>query len=110
MLTDMDPGTVADWEQGLRELAAFPNLSAKLSGLGTFEHRNDPELIAFIVERSATILGSGRLMFGSNFPIEKLWTDAAALVKAYRDAAARLPEADRADIFRNTAARVYRPV
>ena len=37
---------VEAWKAGLRTLSAAPNLYAKLSGLGTFVHRNDPALIA----------------------------------------------------------------
>lgn len=108
MLVGDDAATVEAWKDGLRTLAAAPNLCAKLSGLGTFAHRNDPALIALIYDAAIGILGSGRLMFGSNFPIEKLWTSHADLVAAHRAAAARHgPEAE-ADIFRRTAERVYR--
>jgi len=109
MLTASDPDTVAAWEDGLRELARAPNLYAKLSGLGTFVHRNDPGLISLIYDRAIAILGSDHLMFGSNFPIEKLWTSHADLTAAHRAAAARHSEADQANIFWNTAERVYRP-
>jgi predicted TIM-barrel fold metal-dependent hydrolase len=46
MLTDDKPETVAAWKDGLARLAPLPNLYAKLSGLGTFVHRNGPELIS----------------------------------------------------------------
>ena len=55
------------------------------------------------------IFGSERLMFGSNFPIEKLWTSYADLMQAHRAAAEKFSEADQANLFHNTAARVYRP-
>ncbi len=109
MLVDREPKTVDAWEAGLREMAGFDNFSAKLSGLGTFVHRNDPDLIAFIVGRANAILGSRRLMFGSNFPIEKLWTDYASLVAAHLEAAAQLSAEDRDNIFWSTAERIYRP-
>lgn len=109
MLTGMEPGTVEAWQAGLRTLAQAPNFYAKLSGLGTFVHRNDPELIAFIMDSAVEILGSDRLMFGSNFPIEKLWTSHAELIAAHRRAAAKHSAAVQADIFWNTAERVYRP-
>ncbi|MBX3570161.1 MAG: amidohydrolase [Rhizobiaceae bacterium] len=109
MLTATDEATIEAWKDGLRTLAAAPNLYAKLSGLGTFAHANDPELIALIHHAAIGILGSERLMFGSNFPIEKLWTDFAALVSAHRAAAANLSAEDQANVFWNTAERVYRP-
>ncbi|MAY61651.1 MAG: amidohydrolase [Rhizobiales bacterium] len=110
MLTGTDPETVSAWEAGLRELAKHPNLNAKLSGLGTFVHRNDPELIDLVVSRAVAILGSDRLMFGSNFPIEKLWTDHFTLVTAFRDAIGKFDAPQQADMFHDTAARIYKPV
>ena len=110
MLTDMSSATVDAWESGLTTLAAQPNLNAKLSGLGTFFHRNDPELIFFVVRKAVEILGSGRLMYGSNFPIEKLWTNHLTMTNTYRAAAAALPTNEQADIFWKTSEHIYRPV
>jgi L-fuconolactonase len=110
MLTDLAEPVVEEWKAGLRTLAKAPNLYAKLSGLGTFVHRNDPEVIGTVVNNAIEILGSDRLMFGSNFPIEKLWTTHAQLIAAHRKAVARHGAEAEADIFWNTAERVYRPV
>jgi len=108
MLVDLEPETTKAWREGLAHFARLPNLYSKLSGLGTFAHRNDPELISYVVDNTIELLGSDRLMFGSNFPIEKLWTTHAELVAAYRGAVARHGASAEADIFWNTAARVYR--
>lgn len=110
MLTDLAEPVVEEWQAGLRTLAQAPNLYAKLSGLGTFVHRNDPEVIGTVVDNAIDILGSDRLMFGSNFPIEKLWTTHADLIAAHRRAVAKHGAKAEADIFWNTAERVYRPV
>lgn len=110
MLTDLAEPVVEEWKAGLRTLARAPNLYAKLSGLGTFVHRNDPEVIGTVLDNAIEILGSDRLMFGSNFPIEKLWTSHAELIAAHRKAVAKHGAKAEADIFWNTAERVYRPV
>lgn len=110
MLTDLAEPVVEEWKDGLRTLSKAPNLYAKLSGLGTFVHRNDPEVIGTVVDNAVEILGSDRLMFGSNFPIEKLWTSHAELIAAHRKEVARHGVQAEADIFWNTAERVYRPV
>jgi predicted TIM-barrel fold metal-dependent hydrolase len=81
---------------------------SKLSGLGTFIHRNDPAHIAEIVTDTVAIFGAGRCLFGSNFPIEKLWTSYRDLVGAFRAAAERLQPGQREAIFNTTATRVYR--
>jgi predicted TIM-barrel fold metal-dependent hydrolase len=81
---------------------------AKLSGLGTFIHGNDPAHIAWIVRETVGLFGAGRCLFGSNFPIEKLWTDFASLAQAYRVAVARYGAAEQADLLHDVATRVYR--
>jgi predicted TIM-barrel fold metal-dependent hydrolase len=88
-------------------LAACPNVVCKLSGLGTFIHRNDPAHIAGIVADSLAIFGADRCLFGSNFPIEKLWTSYRDLVDAYLEATKPNPH-HRDAILRDTAMRVYR--
>jgi predicted TIM-barrel fold metal-dependent hydrolase len=54
------------------------------------------------------IFGAERTLFGSNFPIEKLWTSYPELITAHRAAAAQLPAADQRHLLHHTAARVYR--
>ena len=108
MLEDLTPDGRAAWKTGMRKLAAQPNIVSKLSGLGTFIHKNDPAHIAAIVGETLSMFGSARCLFGSNFPIEKLWTDYAQLIGAYRQALGSLPVADQANAFWNTASRVYR--
>ena len=58
--------------------------------------------------QTVELFGAGRCLFGSNFPIEKLWTGYADLVAAHRAAVAGLPDADQDAILRGTATRVYR--
>jgi predicted TIM-barrel fold metal-dependent hydrolase len=108
MPEDLSEAGMAAWRAGLKVLAAQPNAVAKLSGLGTFVHRNDPDHIARICRETAAIFGPSRCLYGSNFPIEKLWTTYPRLIGAFRDAVADFPQQDQADIFYNTAERVYR--
>jgi predicted TIM-barrel fold metal-dependent hydrolase len=110
MLVEMQPETVEAWRNGLSQFAGMKNFSAKLSGLGTFVHENDPALISFIVDNAVEILGSDHLMFGSNFPIEKLWTDYKTLLAAHKAAAEKHGPAHAANILGETAMRVYKPV
>ena len=108
MLEDLSPDGWARWRNGMRLLAAQPNIVSKLSALGTFIHKKDPEHIAGIVRETIDIFGPARCLFGSNFPVEKLWTGYADLIAAYRSAIEPLGEAVARAAFRDTAARVYR--
>jgi predicted TIM-barrel fold metal-dependent hydrolase len=107
MLEDLSPAGRSEWRAGMVRLAACPNIVCKLSGLGTFIHRNDPVHIAGIVAEAVAIFGADRCLFGSNFPIEKLWTGYRDLVHAYLDAT-KLNPRHRDAILRDTAMRVYR--
>ena len=92
----------------MARLARCPNIVSKLSGLGTFIHRNDAAHIAAVLDDTVAIFGAERCLFGSNFPIEKLWTSYRGLIDAYRAATARLRPEQREAIFAGTARRVYR--
>jgi predicted TIM-barrel fold metal-dependent hydrolase len=108
MLEDLSTAGWAHWRSGMRELAARPNVVCKLSGLGTFIHRNDPDHIAAMVKETVGMFGPARCLFGSNFPIEKLWTRYSDLVAAYRRALEPFGEAAARAALHDTAARVYR--
>ena len=108
MPEDLTDAGLAAWRAGMALLAAQPNVVAKLSGLGTFLHRNDLAHVARIVAETLGWFGAGRCLFGSNFPIEKLWTSYADLFAAYRHATAGLPQAGQDAVFAGTARRVYR--
>ncbi|MEP9348227.1 amidohydrolase family protein [Xanthobacter sp. KR7-225] len=108
MLADRSDRDAAAWTAGLTKLAALPNVYSKLSGLGTFIHRNDGDLIAYVVATLVELFGSRRLMFGSNFPIEKIWTSYADLIGAHRRAVAQFGGAAEDEVFHGVAARVYR--
>lgn len=108
MLEDLSDEGRAAWEAAMKTLAAQPNVVTKLSGFGTFVHRNDPELIAWITGRTVKLFGPERCLFGSNFPIEKIWTSYTDLLAAHRAATETLPKQAQAAIFHDTAARIYR--
>jgi predicted TIM-barrel fold metal-dependent hydrolase len=109
MLEDLSPQGRAAWREGMRRLADCPNVVCKLSGLGTFIHRNDSAHVADVVAETVAIFGAERCLFGSNFPIEKLWTGYRELIDAFA-AAAPLGAEQRDAILMTTATRVYRLV
>jgi predicted TIM-barrel fold metal-dependent hydrolase len=108
MLEDLSEDGRARWRVAMTRLASCPNVVAKISGFGTFQHRLDRELIVWISTETVTMFGAERCLWGSNFPIEKLWTGYAALIEAHRTAAGGLSAAEQNAIFNETAARVYR--
>jgi predicted TIM-barrel fold metal-dependent hydrolase len=108
MLEDLSPDGRAAWREGMKRLAGQQNIVSKLSGLGTFIHANDPAHVKDVALQTVEIFGAERCLFGSNFPIEKLWTSYADLVAAHRAAISMLPIEDQQAILGGTAKRVYR--
>ncbi|GLZ09288.1 amidohydrolase [Actinomadura sp. NBRC 104412] len=95
------------WRAGLDALAEASNVVVKLTGQGTFVHRVDPDLISLVAGEVIDRFGADRAMFGTNFPVEKIWTAMPPLVEAWKDALAHLPPADQHAVFAGTARRVY---
>jgi predicted TIM-barrel fold metal-dependent hydrolase len=108
MIEDLSPAGWEEWRKAMRILASRPNVVSKLSALGTFIHKNDPAHISALVHETIDIFGPERCLFGSNFPVEKLWTEYADLITAYRKAIGPLGEAVARAVLHDTAARVYR--
>ncbi len=108
MLEDTTEAGRVYWAQSMAVLAGEPNIVAKLSGFGTFIQRNDAAHIRWLIGETVRLFGAKRCLFGSNFPIEKLWTAYGPLIGAHRQAAASFSDADRRSIFHETACRVYR--
>jgi predicted TIM-barrel fold metal-dependent hydrolase len=108
MKEDPSPAGDALWREGMARLADCPNVVTKLSAFGTFLHRNDPAFIHRMVTETESLFGADRCLYGSNFPIEKLWTSYTELFNAFRAAVSRLPDDKQSAIFNDTAVRVYR--
>ncbi len=92
------------WAEQLRLLSDRPQVACKLSGLGMFDHGWTRDSIRPVVDTVLDQFGPARTMFGSNFPVDKLYSDYATLVAAHD---ALIPAAAQAAVFHDTAARFY---
>jgi predicted TIM-barrel fold metal-dependent hydrolase len=83
-------------------------VTAKVSGLGMFDHTWSVESIRPYVEEMLDAFGPGRCMFGSNFPVDRLYSSYPALVDAYRELVAGMSAGEQRAFFYENAVRVYR--
>lgn len=97
----------AEWRAGLTRFAQRPNVVTKLSGLGTFVRRCDVDTWAPVVRATVDIFGPGRCLWGSNFPVESLWTSYAELLAVFQRCIEPYDAAERQQILAGTARRVY---
>ncbi len=102
-------GAWEPWATRIAELAAEPNVSAKLSGLVTEARWDDWDAarISPYAKYALEVFGPHRLMYGSDWPVctlaasyEEVWDLAGELV-------AGLSEAERDAVLGGTAARFY---
>ena len=107
----VDRGSVAgwrEWRDGLRALAAAPNVAIKLSGMGMIDHRWTVESLRPYALEAIDAFGTERAMFASNFPVDRLYASYAALWRAFDAIVADMSAAERDALFRRNAERLYR--
>ena len=102
-------GKLGGWKQGIQELAKFPNVMAKVSGLVTEADWKawTPEQIVECVDVAFGCFGAGRLMIGSDWPVCTLagtYSRAMGLVMEYVE---RLTEEEREAVLGGNAARFW---
>jgi len=109
------------WRESLFDLAQRPNIFCKVGGLGMppwgfgFEARSEPvgheELASTwspYVETAIEAFGTDRCMMESNFPPDRMSCDYVSLWNAMKLIVARYSDVEKANLFHDTAARVYR--
>ena len=102
---DRSTDGISAWAEMLKPLSALPNVTGKLSGLGMFDHKWTETSIEPVIAVMLEQFGAERLMFGSNFPVDSLYSDYETLVRAYKSI---LPKEMHDQIFGTTASRFYR--
>ncbi|MBM4299251.1 MAG: amidohydrolase, partial [Deltaproteobacteria bacterium] len=109
------------WSKGIAELASCANVSIKLGGFGSLRsgydwHQRQPRVgslelasvmapyFEFCIEK----FGVRRCMFESNFPVDKRSFDYGTIWNAFKRITQNYSKDERAALFHDTAARVYR--
>jgi len=92
------------WADQLKAISRLSNVTCKLSGLGMFAHEWEAEDFRPIVDTALDQFGPDRVMFGSNFPVDKLYSDYSKLAAAYWEL---IPDEMHDAVFRKTASRFY---
>ena len=105
---DQTEDGLAFWRKGLARLAELPNVYCKLSGFCMFEQNWDAERVRKTALTAIDIFGVDRCMFGSHFPVEKLYVSYETLYSSYLDIAAEFSESEQHNLLADTARRFYR--
>jgi len=116
-----DDDVLPAWRRGIAAVAACPNVIMKLGGVGQrrfgfdWHARAQPIGSADLATALAPLMqycieqfGPDRCMFESNFPVDKVSYSYNVVYNAFKRLSAGYSAAERAALFHDTAARVYR--
>jgi L-fuconolactonase len=100
---------VAEWAKALRQVAAYPNISCKLSGLVTEADHTSwrVEDLRPHVEQALEFFGPGRMMFGSDWPVCLLAASYAQVLETFQVLLRELSDEEQAMIFGGNATKFY---
>jgi len=109
------------WRQYMEDLSRCDNVFVKLggrtltmSGFAWHKRERPPgstelaDAMAPYFDTCIDLFGSGRCMFESNFPVDRASCSYTVLWNAFKRSSQKRSDSERADLFRDTAARVYR--
>ncbi|PQZ84533.1 MULTISPECIES: amidohydrolase [unclassified Brevundimonas] len=106
--TDRDEAGMARWRTGLRLLAAQPQVSIKISGLGITDRAWTPDSLRPIVLECIDAFGIDRAMFASDFPVERVHGTFDAFYSAFDAITADFSADERDRLFAANAEAIYR--
>ena len=103
-----DSDSILEWRKGMRAVARRENVTTKISAFGTNDHHWTTESIRPFILDTIEIFGPERCMFGSNFPVDSLYSSLKQLYEAFDEITAEYTETERCSLFAETARKAYR--
>ena len=103
-----DPDYFSSWRQGIEALAAAPNTICKISGLGMNQPNWTPVSIRPWVSHCIEAFTPQRCVFGSNWPVDRLYSSYDAILDAYRGCVDNYSPDEQAQMLAGNAQRIFR--
>jgi predicted TIM-barrel fold metal-dependent hydrolase len=97
----VDP-EISGWKSAMAAIAACPNVTVKISGLGRMTRKR--EVILSTIE----LFGTARAMFASNFPVDGLCATFDEIFQGFDEVTRSFAEEERRALFHDNAVRIYR--
>jgi predicted TIM-barrel fold metal-dependent hydrolase len=97
-----------DWRAGMRKLAAVPSTVVKISGLGMCDHAWTVDSIRPWVLECIDAWGVDRAFFGTNWPVDRLFSSYGDVLDAYEEIVSDLTRDEREALFHGNAERIFR--
>lgn len=101
------PEYFAHWKTGIEAIAEAPNVMCKISGFGMNRAGWTVEGLAPWVEHCIQTFGPDRCMFGSNWPVDRLYASYGDYVGAYRSLISGYTADEQSRMLTGVASEVY---
>lgn len=96
------------WRRGMNEAAGAPNTVVKISGLGMCDNQWTVDSFRPWVEGCIEEFGIERSFFGTNWPVDRLYSSYGDVLDAYAEIIASYSQAEQAALFSENAERIFR--
>ncbi len=96
------------WRRGMETAAGAPNVICKISGLGMRDNAWTVESWRPWVHACLEAFGVERSFFGTNWPVDRLFSSYGDVLDAYEALIADLTEDEQAALFSRNAERIFR--
>lgn len=98
----------ANWRRAMETVAGAPNVVCKISGLGMCDPRWTVESFRPWVLACIEAFGVERSFFGTNWPVDRLYSSYGDVLDAYEQIIADFTPAERSALFSENAERIFR--
>jgi predicted TIM-barrel fold metal-dependent hydrolase len=98
----------AGWRSAMADLAQASNVSCKVSGLGMGDPEWTVESLRPWVEHCFESFGVERCLFGTNWPVDRLYSGYRDVIEAYEQLLSGFSDDERHTFFVGNAERIYR--
>lgn len=105
---DRSEDGLSRWRVGLDLFAARPNVAVKLSGFYMMNPHETAAGMASLVAEIVDRFGPSRCMFGSNFPVDRIFVEPALLRDNFDHAIDHYTTEERTELLAGTATRIYK--
>jgi len=96
------------WGRGMKEAAGAPNTVVKVSGLGMCDNRWTVASFRPWVEGCIDAFGTERSFFGTNWPVDRLYSSYGDVVDAYAEIISGFSQSEQVALFSQNAERIFR--
>jgi predicted TIM-barrel fold metal-dependent hydrolase len=105
---DRDREGMTRWRDSLKLLGSAPNVQIKISALTAYDTSPTPESLREVALHCIDCFGVERSMFGSDFPVGRLWTSFDAIFDGFKAIVRDFSEVEQSALFHDNAGRLYR--